>query len=46
VLHWLLSDFSVFGLPVQNWMWVFPSVLLLYAAIMVVIRSRRMDQLL
>jgi len=31
---------------VQNWMWVFPSVLLLYAAIMVVIRSRRMDQLL
>ena len=43
VVHWLLSDFSLFGLPLQNWMWVFPSVLLLYAAIVIYIRSRRMD---
>jgi hypothetical protein len=43
MLHWLLSDFSLFGLPLQNWMWAFPSVLLLYAAIMIYLRSRQAD---
>ena len=43
VLDWLLSDCSVLGLSMQNWMWALPSVLLLYAAITVLIRSRRTD---
>ena len=42
-MQWLLSDVTVLGLPIQNWMWVFPTVLLLYAAIVVYIRSRHAD---
>jgi len=40
VLHWLMNDFRLFGLTAQNWMWVFPAVLLLYGAILAFIRSR------
>jgi len=41
VLQWLISDCRLFGLPAQNWMWVFPSGLLLYLAVLTVIRRRR-----
>src|SRR5450759_1170942 len=41
VLQWLISDCYLFGLPVQNWMWVFPSALLLYLAVLTVIRRRQ-----
>ena len=41
VLQWLISDCRLFGLPVQNWMWVLPSGLLLYLAVLTVIRRRQ-----
>jgi hypothetical protein len=41
VLQWLISDCHLFGLPVQNWMWVFPSALLLYLAVLTIIRRRQ-----
>jgi hypothetical protein len=41
VLQWLISDCHLFGLAVQNWMWVFPSGLLLYMAVLIVIRRRQ-----
>ena len=41
VLQWLISDCLLFGLPAQNWMWVFPSSLLLYLAVLTVIRRRK-----
>jgi len=40
-MHWLLSDCSILGLPMQNWMWAFPGVLVLYAAILAYVRARR-----
>lgn len=40
---WLLSDCSLFGLTIQNWMWAFPAVLLLYTAIVIYVRSRHAD---
>lgn len=43
VMLWLLSDCSVFGLTMQNWMWALPGVLLLYAAIVIYVRSRHAD---
>ena len=41
VMHWLLSDCHLFGLPMQNWVWVFPGALVLYGVILIYIRSRR-----
>jgi hypothetical protein len=41
VLHWLISDCHLFGLPAQNWMWVFPSALLLYIVVLMVIGRRQ-----
>jgi hypothetical protein len=41
VVHWLMSDFHLFGLDAQNWMWAFPAVLLLYAVVHTIIRARR-----
>ena len=41
VLQWLISDCQLFGLPTQNWMWVFPSGLLLYLIVLSVIRRRK-----
>ena len=41
VLDWLISDCRLFGLPAQNWMWVFPSALLLYIAVLTFIRRRQ-----
>ena len=41
VLQWLISDCRLFGLPIQNWMWVFPSGLLLYLAVLSVVRRRQ-----
>jgi hypothetical protein len=41
VLQWLISDCQLFGLPAQNWMWVFPSGLLLYLVVLTVIRRRK-----
>jgi hypothetical protein len=41
VLQWLISDCRLFGLPVQNWMWVLPSGLLLYLAVLTIIRRRQ-----
>ena len=41
MLQWLISDCYLFGLPVQNWMWVLPSGLLLYLAVLTVIRRRQ-----
>jgi len=35
-----MSDCQLFGLTTQNWMWVFPSVLLLYLAVLILIRRR------
>ena len=43
MLQWLISDCRLFGLTAQNWMWVFPSALLLYAAVLIVIRRRQTD---
>ena len=43
VLQWLLSDVTVFGLTIQNWIWALPLVLLLYATIVIYLRSRRAD---
>jgi hypothetical protein len=31
----------LFDLPAQNWMWVFPSALLLYIAVLTFIRRRQ-----
>ena len=39
MLHWLLNDFSLFGIHAQNWMWVLPGVALLYGAFLVYMRS-------
>ena len=41
MLQWLISDCQLFGLPAQNWMWVFPSGLLLYLVVLTVIRRRK-----
>ena len=41
MLQWLISDCHLFGLPAQNWMWVLPSGLLLYLAVLTVIRRRQ-----
>ncbi len=41
VLHWLLNDCFLFGLPMQNWMWALPGSLLLYGAGLLYFRSRR-----
>jgi hypothetical protein len=41
VLQWLISDCRLFGLPAQNWMWVLTSGLLLYLAVLTVIRRRQ-----
>jgi cytochrome c-type biogenesis protein CcmH/NrfF len=41
VLHWLISDCRLFGLTAQNWMWVFPSGLLLYIAVLILVRRRQ-----
>ena len=41
VLHWLISDCRLFGLTAQNWMWVFPSGLLLYIAVLIFVRRRQ-----
>jgi hypothetical protein len=41
VLQWLISDCRLFGLPTQNWMWVLPSALLLYLAVLILIRRRQ-----
>ena len=43
MLQWLISDCRLFGLPAQNWMWVFPSALLLYLAVLTIIRRRQTD---
>ena len=40
VLDWLISDCRLFGLTAQNWMWVFPSALLLYMAVLILVRRR------
>ena len=41
MLPWLLNDCSLFGLTIQNWMWALPGLLLLYAAVVSYLRSRR-----
>jgi len=41
MVHWLMSDCRLFGFDAQNWMWVFPGVLVLYAAVLTLIRARR-----
>ena len=41
MLDWLISDCRLFGLTAQNWMWVFPSALLLYAAVLIIVRRRQ-----
>jgi hypothetical protein len=41
VIYWLISDCRLFGVTAQNWMWVFPGVLLLYMAVLVLVRRRR-----
>jgi len=38
-----MSDFRLCGVTAQNWMWVFPGVLLLYGAALAYVRSRRPD---
>lgn len=38
VLDWLIGNCDVFGLPCQNWMWVFALGLLLYIAALVITR--------
>ena len=43
MLLWLLRDCSLFGLTIQNWMWALPGVLLLYAAIVIYVRSQHAD---
>ena len=43
MLHWLLKDFSVFGVHAQNWVWVLPGIALLYGAILVFVRSHHAD---
>ncbi len=41
VLQWLIKDCHLFGLPAQNWMWVFPSGLLLYIAVLILMGRRQ-----
>ena len=43
VLHWLISDCRLFGLTAQNWMWVFHGGLLLYIAVLILVRRRQAD---
>lgn len=40
VLNWLIQDFSFLGLNGQNWMPLFGGALLLYVAVMIVVRRR------
>lgn len=41
MVQWLMRDCSCLGWPMQNWVWAIPTVLILYGAIMLVIRSHR-----
>ena len=41
MIYWLMSDCRLLGVTAQNWMWVFPAVLLLYMAVLVLVRRRR-----
>jgi len=43
VVHWLMSDCRLFGFDVQNWIWVFPSILVLYGAVLTIIHARGAD---
>ena len=39
MVQWLLSECTVLGWHVQNWMWAIPSALILYGAAMLLIRG-------
>ncbi|MGH6682600.1 MAG: hypothetical protein ACRECA_01520 [Pseudolabrys sp.] len=41
MLNWLIGNCDVFGLPCQNWMWVFGAGLLIYIAVLVVAGHRQ-----
>jgi hypothetical protein len=41
MLDWLISDCHLFGVTAQNWMWVFPSALLLYFAVLFIVRRQQ-----
>jgi hypothetical protein len=36
-----MSDWNLFGLTAQNWMWVLPGALLLYFAVLMMVRRRK-----
>lgn len=41
MVNWLLRDFDLFGLPVQNWMFVFAGGLALYMVVLLLNQHRR-----
>ena len=41
MLDWLIGNCDVFGLPCQNWMWVFGAGLLIYIAVLIVAGRRK-----
>lgn len=40
MLNWLMSDWQLFGLSAQNWMWVLPGAVVLYLALLTLVRRR------
>jgi len=38
---WLIAEWTVFGIPIQNWMWVVAGALLLYGLAIAWMRRRR-----
>jgi hypothetical protein len=41
MLNWLIGNCDLFGLPCQNWMWVFGGGLLIYIAVLVIAGRRQ-----
>ena len=38
---WLIAEWTVFGIPIQNWMWVVAGAFLLYGLAIAWMRRRR-----
>ena len=39
--EWLIAEWTVFGIPIQNWMWVVAGAFLLYGLAIAWTRRRR-----
>jgi hypothetical protein len=40
MLNWLVGNFELFGFSGQNWMWLIGGGVLLYVAMLALVRSR------